>query len=122
MNNFDHENFPIKTWAKYSRSGKLLKNATFKHWEEFCLLAAVIEKTQIPWSKLFITQFLKKKNNQVNRCSRLQDLEARECPNFIRRGKLPTTVNMSSNTISLRDRTIAVLFTLDGFEESELKD
>ena len=32
------------------------------------------------------------KKNQVNMCSRLQDLGAWKWPNFIRRGKLPTTV------------------------------
>ena len=51
MNNFDHGIFFIKTWGKYSRSGKLLKNAIFEHWEEFCLLGAVIEKTQNLLSK-----------------------------------------------------------------------
>ena len=46
MNNFDHGNFVIQTWGKYNLSVKLLKNAIIEHWEEFCLLATVIEKTQ----------------------------------------------------------------------------
>ena len=47
MNNFDHGNFFIQTWEKYSRSGILLKNAVFEHWEEFYPLAVVIENDQI---------------------------------------------------------------------------
>ena len=38
--------------------------------------------------------------NQVNRCSRLQDLGAWKWPNFIKRGKLSTTVKTDNNILN----------------------
>ena len=50
--------------------------------------------------KVFHHSILDKiKKNQVNRCSRLQDLGAWKSPNFIRPGKLPTTVKVAKRKV-----------------------
>ena len=93
MNNIDHGFcvFSITAARRQNSSGGS-KMAFLNNFPDRLYFPQVCIK-KCPWSKLFIAQFLTKlKKNQVNRCSRLEDLRSWKWPNFLRRGKLPTTV------------------------------
>ena len=71
----------------------VFKNGIFQQFSRSAVFPPSLYK-KISIVKVVYHSILDKiKKNQVNRCSRFQDLGAWKWPNFIRRGKLPIIVN-----------------------------